>query len=626
MIKGFFSWILFMIFFTFFSQGYGKSVEKIKAESLSENNQEIRKTTFNATTGEPVTAAIFANNSLSCCEEPVAGIFFNRPEKKYRAVHFQPVWQTPFSPMTFYFISAKVNGSNLQAGAEIGIFDVDPISGNEICVGAGVIVEELNGTNYLEITASMNDGTNPDQSNGFTAGNPVIYRLWTNETGEIALVEPTYPYPGYDEFFAALGTAFVELTGFFEITQSMGMQAGWNLTSFLVQPQNPDMLSVVQPLIAQGILCKVLDEKGGSIFQLPFSQTTGQWSNTIGNLENTEGYYFKLTETGNLTLSGIPVALPFSIPLSQGWNIISYPFLAAQNALQIVQPLIDAGVFYKMIDDEGGLISYVPFPWPDGQWINTIGDLQTGKGYYLNVLDDTTLNYSRMDIVPESARNNHKLLQINHFSLAWENNPFMPMHIILEANEELTFGDEIGVFDGDVCVGASVFNENINDPIIVICSLDDPDSEIVDGFTDGNEIFFKIWDNETQTINYPEIEFLEGQFSFAALESFAGRILDLTTGIDDNITGEFTLVVTPNPATNATFIETNIPESGTLIICIHNVHGQTVLDYHENVSPGGFFRLPLGDFANTSGIYLLSYEYVYKNKIITGSHKIIKQQ
>ena len=61
---------------------------------------------------------------------------------------FTPVEAHPFGSMEIYISMATLYGTNLQAGDEIGVFDGD------LCVGAGVLTEELTGeAPYLIIEA-----------------------------------------------------------------------------------------------------------------------------------------------------------------------------------------------------------------------------------------------------------------------------------------------------------------------------------------------------------------------------------------------------------------------------------------------------------------------------------------
>nr|NQU90190.1 fibronectin type III domain-containing protein [Bacteroidota bacterium] len=320
---------------------------------------------------------------------------------------FSVIWSTPFNPMTFYILQATLDESDLQAGDEIGLFDTDQSTGEPICVGAGILTEAIVGGTYLEIIASMNDGSNPDMANGFTPGNEIHYRFWTGPSGELTSVSATYPYPGYDQVYTSQGSAFAELSGVTTTFQSLTLQTGWNLMSFNVEPENRNMLDIVQPLIDQDILYKVIDETGGSIFHLPFPPPNGQWSNTIGDMANTEGYYVKITDDATLSAVGYPVDLPMNIPLSEGWNIIGYPCNQAQDAMEAVQPLIDEGILYKVIDEAGGVIFHLPFPPPNGQWANSIGNFESGKGYYIKVTEEASLTFTEPVLNSKTIKPNH---------------------------------------------------------------------------------------------------------------------------------------------------------------------------------------------------------------------------
>jgi len=92
-----------------------------------------------------------------------------------------------------------------------------------------------------------------------------------------------------------------------------------------------------------------------------------------------------------------------------------------------------------------------------------------------------------------------------HYQKIWTNNPYQPMQIIVTSASingiNLDVDDEIGVFDIDgntddtVCVGSLVLTGGTG-PFIVIASADDPFTPAVqDGFVDGHEIIFRLWDN-----------------------------------------------------------------------------------------------------------------------------------
>lgn len=100
--------------------------------------------------------------------------------------HFMPNWTGyGLDHMNIYVTLATNSGSNLQAGDEIGVFDGDA------CVGVAVLSQELTGgAVYLEVKASTDDpGT--AIKDGFTVGNPVVFKFYDDRIIEPVLATAT---------------------------------------------------------------------------------------------------------------------------------------------------------------------------------------------------------------------------------------------------------------------------------------------------------------------------------------------------------------------------------------------------------------------------------------------------
>jgi len=370
-------------------------------------------------------------------------------------------------------------------------------------------------------------------------------------------------------------------------TQTLTLAEGWNLASFGVDPDDPDLLGIVQPLITQNLLYKVTNETGGSIFHLPFPPPNGQWSNTIGEMSCTEGYYIKLTGAGTLSLEGVPAILPMDIPLFSGWNIMGYPCAEDQDALQVVQSLIDAGVLYKVTDETGGTIFHLPFPLPNGQWTNTIGNFENGKGYYIKVTDDATLSIGNpgdaLTSLVKSSQSTPEFFEPVYFL-----NPFMPMHLALDLNGWMQPGDEIGVFDGDKCVGAGIVTEDSGNTLLVTCGTDDPETSDIEGFIPGNPLTILVWDNTNQTlITEVQVSILGGDQYFTPLGTLVATIENLTTGLTSNKNNDFQIRVIPNPVKDQASVVIYAPSVGFLNLSVVDILGkrQQVL-FNAELEPG----------------------------------------
>ena len=109
-----------------------------------------------------------------------------------------------------------------------------------------------------------------------------------------------------------------------------------------------------------------------------------------------------------------------------------------------------------------------------------------------------------------------------HFVTAYSGNPYLAMNIYITEvtinGDAIEIGDEIGIFDGEICVGAAVVNSAFSpsSPLAMVASTDDPTTPETDGFVAGNAIQFRLWDESEQaefadvTANY---SLGEGTFS-----------------------------------------------------------------------------------------------------------------
>ncbi|MDP8287164.1 MAG: PKD domain-containing protein, partial [Candidatus Electryonea clarkiae] len=527
-------------------------------------------------------------------------------------IHFSTVYQgNGYNNMTFSISEALIGGTDMVSGDEIGIFD------GELCVGAAILTGVISADrDILQMVASADDPTT-GEIDGFTDGNTIIYRLWdASEVTEITYVLPTYTLG--DGTFSQLGTAMVELAGFGYVEQTIGLLAGWNMISFYNEPDNMDMMAIMQGLIDAGELFKVQDEGGLALVELP--PPIG-WYNGIGDMATTEGYYIKVLADTQLYTVGSPVSLSIEITLLAGWNMMSYPCQNPQNALSVLQPLIDAGVLEK-VQNEAGL-AIVELPPPIG-WYNGIGDFLPGEGYYIKVNANVTLiincNLESVDCgkVKRESINKVKnqtpqLRETTHFIPIWDNNPYMAMNVFVTSLEieglSIEPGDELGIFDGDICVGSAFIEDD--ELISLIASTDDPLTEEIDGFTEGNEMSFRFWDSSEDTVIELTVTVISGDETFASLGTSVLDLEIMTTGISDDPIPTVTKLDSnyPNPFNPETTINFSIKESGHVTLEIYNIKGQKVKTLVNDVKNAGYHSVVwdgTDDNRNpvSSGIYL----------------------
>jgi uncharacterized protein YjdB len=401
--------------------------------------------------------------------------------------HFVPAWWpgNGTEHMNLYALTAKLDNHDLQAGDEIGIFDGD------LCVGVGVLTKVLDGSGYLAIAVSKDDTDTPEKD-GYSEGNNIIFKVWDSDTGsEVNSVEATY-VSGQGIFSAGAGASF-NLSATTMITQTISLASGWNIISFAAEPANMSLVSIVDPLVTANIQLKVQDEKGNAIEKLPFPIG---WVNSIGQMSVTKGYKIKVTGSTTLSITGRPVSLPYTIPLSAGWNIMGYPIMTSQAALTAFDPLVTAGTLLKVQDEKGNAIEKLPVLG----WIDNVKNLNGGKGYKVKTSVGTTLNITA-PAKGESIAEERIKTPASHFKTAWSGNGLDHMNIYITkptlGGEGLRAGDEIGVFDGDVCVGSVVIEDAESGFFMAAASLDDAETEERDGYKPGDKLELMLWDSRS---------------------------------------------------------------------------------------------------------------------------------
>ena len=283
--------------------------------------------------------------------------------------YFETVWSSPFNPMTIYVLAAQLNGVDLQAGAEVGIFDIDPNTSQEICVGAGILSDVITPDDFLEIIASMDDGSLTGEANGFTAGNDFIFKYWDPSNGLTQPVEFTFPYTSHDEDFTSQGTAIVDLSAVSQPLeqQIISLDAGWVAVSSYLTPQFAGLQNITSGIEEKLIILQDLEN---------FYQPAGV-NNTLADWDYHSGYFVKMNANTNLTISGL-FPQNTSITLNTGWNLI--PVLS-ENEINITDLFTGQLDKLDIIKDAIGTDLY----WPEKQIMN-LQVLIPGKSYlvYMN--------------------------------------------------------------------------------------------------------------------------------------------------------------------------------------------------------------------------------------------------
>ena len=161
-------------------------------------------------------------------------------------------------------------------------------------------------------------------------------------------------------------------------SQDIELVQGWSIFSTYIQPNDPDIISVFNP-IAENVI--IIKDNLGSAY-LP------DWNfNGIGNLTNGQGYQIKMLTESSLDING-ELLLPenTNINLGAGWNMIAYLRTSPSLCDLVFNSLTDNDQLVIVKDSNGN--AYLP------EWnFNGIGLMLSGKGYQLKMHVPATLNY-----------------------------------------------------------------------------------------------------------------------------------------------------------------------------------------------------------------------------------------
>ena len=557
--------------------------------------------------------------------------------------HFAVVFQgNPYNAMSIFVMTASIDGLDLEPDDEIGVFDGD------ICVGTGIVLGTINPGNMLLLSASADDPVTPEVD-GFTAGNQITLKLWDEsgqtEHGTMAAYwsAPGVPAPGV---FQELGLIYVDV--FTSINQTIPLDAGWNIMSFNIVPPECDLLIGISDVLP--CLSRVVAEDGSALF---YNEFTEEWVNNIGCMDIRDGYYIRMNCPDDLSLDGGYVQYPISDTLTAGWNIAGFPYYSPIDAMELYADLISDSLLIRAQDEAGLPLFYDPF---NQQWVNLIGDMEPGEGYYVSVNEDCDMVFeapgvaalqppvvSDLPVYLELSRGHAGGTTRGHFEVVYEGNPYLPMLVnaisVTLDGIDMIEGDEVGLFDGELCVGAAVLSGPVSPGSLlsVPASYDDPNTPESDGLVAGHSILLRVWDAGGATEHQAEGAFWQSPgvpgdstyvvqgFVYADIAAESGSGVE--DGEEDGIPRETRLHPSfPNPFGPSATLAFDLGSPEVVSLAVYSLDGRKVAELlngpmesgHHAVAwdgrsdqgyelPSGiyFCRLEAGDYSETMRMTLI---------------------
>lgn len=218
------------------------------------------------------------------------------------------------------------------------------------------------------------------------------------------------------------------------------------------------------------------------------------WNTLIGRI-NSDGTADESFGTNGFVVNAFSPTYDYStsVCLQSGGKIISGGLIVEgeSNGNFALQRYNTDGSLDQTFDEDGIIVT----------------DISPGENDFLNDIALHTENKilaagwrsinGNYDFVLARYTDDQGVIDQPHFKPAWSGSPYQAMNIYLESatleNQALESGDEIGIFDDSVCVGAVILTGEVIPYLEIKVSKDNPQTDDPDGFIDGNEIIYKLW-------------------------------------------------------------------------------------------------------------------------------------
>jgi len=313
--------------------------------------------------------------------------------------------------------------------------------------------------------------------------------------------------------------------------------------------------------------------------------------NTIGNWNYKDGYLVNMLNNNELTITGIKL-LPENTPinLNNGWNLSAYlrdNEMSPTTALASISPSL---VLAK--DNVGGIYS-------PAYGVNTLGNMQSGQGYYFYMNAASVLTYPANSA--QKAVAGDEMTPLAKFLVASMNNTGKNSTLIIsiENNEE----NEIGVYNmNNELIGSGAVHNGI---AAITVWGDDEATQNIDGAKDNEYLNVKLYNttnNTSKEISLTQINEITSNTEQNELYYKTNAIYLAKASINES---ELAMSIKniPNPVTNSTIFEFSLTEEANAEIQIYNSTGELVATIGNNVYSTGIHRINFDASNLSNGMY-----------------------
>jgi hypothetical protein len=337
------------------------------------------------------------------------------------------------------------------------------------------------------------------------------------------------------------------------LQQNISLQAGWNMISLNVHPDDMQISSIFAGIMNN--LLQVKSSEGVYIPNNPF--------NTLLSLSDGKGYYVKVSQNCTLQVTGAAINVSVPIPLGAGWNLTAF---TPQSSISVSTALASIASYLLQVKGSEGV--YIP-----GNPFNTLTSLSPGRAYWIKLSTGASLVY------PASGRSEAQALLPT--CKIW-GSPVLKTNsqvILADLDENGQAGDVLAAFVNDELRG-----------LATVINVDGKLGALLQVFTEevGETIRFKLFSPQSNIV-YSLIPNLNTAPGESIGDYQAGEYVSLKSDQSDTPALVTSLLSAyPNPFKDGTSIALNVAKDAPeLKVDVYNIRGQKVKTlFQGQLKPG----------------------------------------
>ena len=163
--------------------------------------------------------------------------------------------------------------------------------------------------------------------------------------------------------------------------QQIELSEGYSFVSSRIIPDDPDMLIVMASVLSENL--DFIRNSQGAVLR----KIGPNWVNGIGDWIVDEGYLTKMFTGDSFIIGGDAVNTATPIPVTTGFQFVSYFPETPLDALIAFETIIGDDLDF-IRDSQGSVLRKI-----GPNWVNGIGDCNTGEGYLVKMNNDDELVY-----------------------------------------------------------------------------------------------------------------------------------------------------------------------------------------------------------------------------------------